>query len=293
MQRIKYIIIVCGVSLFMLCLPMCHASDAHLSDYSELTDVQPDPRDITAGEVLVMAKDVLTKGFGYSEEILAQYVVTARFLYSPDFMHGHEPVWYIRFTPEKGSDEAHQVLYTYRGELIGAARAGEEIVQPYYERYYPWTREDTINAEGLGFYEWTLEEKAAFSSKWVPIVNEYCARNYYFTGSGHPMYDATRYVYGLPTDEDVPLSEAIHIAKEAALANGATEYMLQRRVITFYFDITDASCPLWKIWIHGNTSDEPYGSYVDDGMINCVVIIDAKTGTILSITDEVPATGYY
>ena len=126
-------------------------------------------------------------------------------------------------------------------------------------------------------------------------MRQYCADNRYYTGKEDFVYDATRYVYGLPGEDDLSQSEAMAIATEAAMEYGATANMMERRTRTaaIYFDITDPDTPLWKFWFrvaYGNNDMR----FQEDDLPDYFILVHARTGEILGVeTERSSPYGYF
>ncbi|MDR0199871.1 MAG: hypothetical protein LBI43_04760 [Streptococcaceae bacterium] len=149
------------------------------------------------------------------------------------------------------------------------------------------------------FLEATPEEKAAFSAKWKPLLDQWLAERpdiVRWLEQDTGIYTAiavTRHAYGVPSDKAIPLETAIQIAKDAYLNSGitgfsyltgeitrVTEEMIEERCsINSFYDITDEEQPLWKIHISYAAIYEPLQEDHADGYH---VIMNAITGQILN-----------
>lgn len=127
------------------------------------------------------------------------------------------------------------------------------------------------------FWYGSLAEKAALSQKWVPIAQKLEAEDPSFSTHYPFLYAFTRYRYGLPAGDDVPLDAALKAAKAAAIALGANEASYDARSVEVLFDVTDADHPIWKIIIY-----EPKAEFrfQEGAMLRFRVEIHAKTGEI-------------
>ena len=123
---------------------------------------------------------------------------------------------------------------------------------------------DFYNSAGKYYYAWTLEEKAAFSAAWVPIVAEYKARNPYLNEEGSGIWEWTRNINGLPDDRAISQNQAVDIAL-GAIEKQFGEKLCNKDIYVFYF-ITNPVKPEWRI-----------------ASASKFVTIDAYSGKILSI----------
>lgn len=146
------------------------------------------------------------------------------------------------------------------------------------------------------FWNWTAEEKAAWSQTAYPIARQYYA--------GHPEFvqylrdveagkyaqnewptlcTVTQYLYGVPDEASISQDQAFAIARECALSQGVRQSDIdENKLHQFYYDVTDPERPLWKIHVflifgdgdlaHQGDGTDPWG---------CFVVIDAHTGEIL------------
>ena len=148
----------------------------------------------------------------------------------------------------------------------------------------------------------TVEEKAAFSAKWKPIVDQWLAAHpdtaeWLKQDTGiYPAILCTRHLYGVPSEKAIPEEAAIEIAKKAYLDSGVTgisfvsyapgkvtrvtEDMIRERCsIHSFYDITDEGSPLWKIYFSYKEYENPLEEDHKDGYF---VIIDAFSGQVLN-----------
>lgn len=136
----------------------------------------------------------------------------------------------------------------------------------------------------------SVEEQAAFSEKWKPIVDDYIKSHpgfeAYFSSAPDfcTEYVITRHAYGRPTDESIPEAKALAIAKKAYLQagiHGVTAEMIEERCACFtLFDVTDASAPVWKVSIafdtYGEASRRP-----EEHKDGYFVVMDAASGAVI------------
>lgn len=131
----------------------------------------------------------------------------------------------------------------------------------------------------MGFWNMSIEEKAQFSEKWIPLVNAYLARHPYAPQPNNLFYYATRCVYGIPAKDDIQQEDAIHLARQATVTLGASLDTLERRPVECLFDITDPQNPLWKIVVMSAKVNR--NEYVtNQNWARYRVVINAKTGIV-------------
>lgn len=218
----------------------------------------------------------LTEVIGLSAEEAKSFEARAQFIYDDRFNSGWEPVWYVELN-EASSEDIYVVLVSYDGKHIGYATPGGDFTNSEKYREPISSGDDLINQDGIYFYGWSLEEKAEFSRKWIPIVEKYMEAHPYFTGAGgEPFFKATRYKYGLPGNEDITQEYAHDIAKQALIKLGATWEMIERRSqnTDVYFDVSAPQRPLWRFWFGSGIGN----SYFEDDYRQFAVRIDARSG---------------
>ncbi len=135
------------------------------------------------------------------------------------------------------------------------------------------------------FSSWSLEEKAAFSDRFFSQMPEYMEEYPNYRGV---YYYATRCSYGLPDEDSIDQERAEKVARNAVLSIGADEEYLVRAGTRFFFDVTAAEQPLWKVYFSTLFSENTrYGD-----SIGYFVIIDAQTGTVIDKYEHVENTKY-
>ncbi|MEG0125098.1 MAG: hypothetical protein RR816_03350, partial [Clostridia bacterium] len=131
------------------------------------------------------------------------------------------------------------------------------------------------------------EERAQFSQKWIPLVDAYLAQNPYAPYPDDLFYEATRCVYGLPSENDITQENAILVSKQATIALGANVDTLDQRSAECLFDITDPQQPLWKIVV--GSADVSKAEYVtDQNWMRYRVVINARTGDVVEAWEILP-----
>ena len=135
------------------------------------------------------------------------------------------------------------------------------------------------NEKGEYFYHWSLEEKAAYSRKNKPLIDQFLLENpeyaemlqkRYDNGeSGFPVYyETTRHAYGLPDEKSISQEKARELGYQAILdrLNAPKEKLDQAWAVNVYYDVTDPEKPLWKFFFNTTTDetgpDEAWGYFV-------------------------------
>ena len=225
-----------AVQALSTCILPADATPAVLHEY----DVKPE-------YAMMNARSFLTEVVDLSAEAAERYDVRGAFIYSEQFNNGQEPVWMM--TVSLDGTPVYKVLAAYNGQHIDGAPVGKEFT--YVQRSGRVLGGDPsllINDQGEYFYQWTLEEKAAFSMRWVPLVHDFAEQNPYFTGECNNIWAWTRRVYGLPGTDDITQDHALRIALEQVRKMGASQEemeLLANQLV--FFDISNPDQPLWLI----------------------------------------------
>ena len=251
-------------------------------DDNELTGVTyatPGAYDISEQEAIRQAKSGLTE-IGDYETRMDRLTEKAYFLYGERYNNGDEPVWLIYFYQDEVLKQ--KTLLAYDGTYIDTVPADKQ--------FEITSRSD----EGLGedfyklnFTRMTLQQKADFTKTWQPKVNEYLKDHPYFANRNDLFYLATRHTYGLPKEDELSQEEATEIARQAIIAEGANPSTIEKRPISYTFDITTADQPLWKLLIYPAELADKKDFLRDDNRFSYQVVIDAKDGTIMGTCDNV------
>ena len=168
----------------------------------------------------------------------------AAFLYHKDFNLGKEPVWFVTSWYE--GKMVWKTLLAYNGDLIdttSAEKAFDRVRHSYIDsglRLY--------DLDGKDFNFMTLEEKAAFSQTWNPIIDAYILENPYYPNYNTGFYQATRNVFGVPNEQHLQQEAALKIAQSAILDLGADPDTLEKREVRYSFVVTDAENPYWVLY---------------------------------------------
>lgn len=245
-------------------------------DDDELTNTTfavPGQHDISEQEAIEVAKRNLFE-IGNYEKRMDRLTAKAYFLYGDRYNHGWEPVWLIYFYQDDVLQQ--KMLLGYDGSYIDTTLADKKLEQS--------SRRD----EGLGvrfgdlnFHMMTLEEKAAFSQKWIPIVEDYIQTHPYYPNQNDLLYQATRHTYGVPGNDDLSQEDAKQIAERAIVTLGANTETISKRSYSYTFDVTNPSAPLWKIFVYGAQLDDISELSKEGNHNRFCVIIDSNTGEII------------
>ncbi len=236
--------------------------------------VQPGEYDLSYEEIERIAWDSIRE-IGDFETRMQRMTLDAVFLYDERYNDGCEPVWLVSFK-ENGA-QVYRMLFGYDGAYIDGAFEGCE-----FERT---ARDDwEIDAKfDLDFAYYTVEEKAAFTQKWKPLVDAYCQSHPYYPNYNSFWYKATRQVYGVPGDGDISQEEATRIAKEALMEEGLREETMDDRRIAYTFDVTDPEQPIWKLMLYPVPFEARDDASPVSDHYSYQVIIDGETGSVLHI----------
>ena len=230
-------------------------------------------QDITIEQAVAEACSALTEVKDVSQQALNAMDVTTKYIYCSFYCNGKEPVWIVSWS--SCGEVKWNVLLGYDGSFIDAQTAGklfDKVQRNYISLTDMWNEQcnelgmskDFYNSAGKYYYAWTLEEKAAFSAAWVPIVAEYKARNPYLNEEGSGIWEWTRNINGLPDDRAISQNQAGDIAL-GAIEKQFGEKLCNKDIYVFYF-ITNPVKPEWRI-----------------ASASKFVTIDAYSGKILSI----------
>lgn len=241
------------------------AKEAKVSSNCASTDVAIDEAKSALGEIM---------NIPYTS--LDTMEVTAKFIYCDLYCNGEEPVWLITWSDH--GEVKWNVLLGFDGSYIDAEPAGKlfDCVNRQYETLADiWRKrcselgmtEHFMNSKGEYYYAWSLEEKAAFSTVWVPIVNEYALNHPYFEGAGSGVWEWTRNVNGMPDSKAITQDDAVGIALMAIKERLGDE--LNADDVNVFYIVTNPEQPEWRI-----------------ASATRFVIIDAYTGEVKSVENN-------
>jgi len=145
-----------------------------------------------------------------------------------------------------------------------------------------------FNEAGKYFYDWSLEDKAAYSQRMKPLMDAFLQENPDYAellqkryeeeqADGPGYYNTTRHAYGLPDEKSISREKAQEMARNAVLEKLEAEekYLDGAGKINVYYDVTDPEKPLWKFFF--NTIN--LAVYPEDAW-GYMVYLDAYTGEI-------------
>lgn len=228
---------------------------------------------VSTDTAITEARSALGEILNVSYVDLDSMEVTAKFISSELYCNGKEPVWMITWS-DHGKIKWN-VLLGYDGSYIDAEPAGKlfDCVLRQHETLADIWRdrcdelgmtEQFMNSKGDYYFAWTLEEKADFSTVWIPIANEYALNHPYFNGDGSGIWEWTRNRNGLPDDKAITQEHAVDIAL-AAIKEQLGNELNEHDVYVFYI-VTNPNQPEWRI-----------------ASATRFVIIDAYSGEVKSV----------
>lgn len=253
---------------------LCHASAE-----SPWRPVEPQPDLEEKIEIIELAVGDLTEIMELSHGEAHLLDPTAEFGYCDDYLNGEEPVWLVTF---RDADQTvqYRVLKGSLGETISNARGNEPfqnadqknttdppMLREVGEDVFPQAK-DLYNDEGVYFYRWSIEEKAAFSQQWIPFMYSYIQQNPNDPDIEYNLiYQWTRRTWGVPDENALSEEAAFDRAQDAIKALGkeigSTDYRAS------FYDVTDPEHPQWRFY---------FG-------LRYAVILDAYTGEVLFLRD--------
>lgn len=233
--------------------------------------------DATEAEALEAARAALVAKAGLIQGEADAYAARAEFVYSVWYNWGEEPVWLVTFSVNGAP--IYKVLLGYDASYIDWAPAGQQFSQLFRPGDDLGDYTQLNNAQGVDFFNWTLEEKAAFSAKWRPLADAYKAEHPYFTGARNNFWLWTRRIFGLPSETDLRQEEALRIAKEHLTLYGETDETLNAiDNVQYFFDVTEADRPQWRLCIQWNAD---FANHNMERERQYYIKIDAVTGEVL------------
>lgn len=241
--------------------------------------VQPGEHDVSEQTAIQLAQNMIREISGY-EKRMDKLEYKAAFLYHDRFNAGAEPVWLVDVFED--SALLQRVLLGYDGSYINTV-AGNKM----FERTERYFEDFAIDIRTLNFAAMSIEEKAAFTTQWKSVVDEYVKDNPYYAGRNTLMYQATRTVFGMPESNAMTKEKAVELAKEAAMNLGANKQNLDFSSIGYSYDVTDAGQPKWALVLRPQpqiNSPEDLGK--EDVRI-FVIVLDAYSGEVLHASDSI------
>ena len=240
-------------------------------DYNNANYADEQNPNISKTQVVEICNALLlgTDDLPYETEKLT---VEANFIMHEDFNNGNEPVW-LCYVKHNGTI-VKKILLAYNGDYIDMVKPEQE-----FSRVKHQTSLLQIHFGDFNFHNMSLEEKAAFSAEWNPVVEAYIAENPYYPNYNTLLYRATRNVFGLPGEDHLTQAQALDIAISEIRALGANEATLDMREVRYSFVVTDPEHPYWVIYFYPPYTEEGY----DVGEIDTYrVKICAISGEVIS-----------
>lgn len=234
----------------------------------------PAASDIDQETVIALARDALTDAYSLPEGYLDDFAADAMF-HAPTWevagIQSGETIWTVEFTRmihEDGRDN-HYVLIAEldrQGNVLGHIRNNPLSLTVEFDR---------LSAERGPWFQWSMEDQAAFSKVLPGMVAERQAAG---EEVDNYMLALSRIRFGLPGEGDMTGEEAtqavIGYVKEHY---GATDKGLEKLQPYVSFDITDSENPIWRVKLLPFLV-ESYEHYESTGY---VVHIDARTGDVI------------
>lgn len=296
MKRLLTLVMIALLVGALAVTPLCAAAES-----VETAQTNESTTHITEVEMLESFDWYLSEVLSFSQAERQKASIDAAFLENEQIWQvkvaihaediGAETADLMAFYPDAYDPNADTyTLYVYF--LPDGSPLGVESLMSYVVRtLIPSTAYPGNGTEGSDYQRFlvaSVEEKAAFTEKWKPVVDAWLTEHpeavaWLETDSG--IYDdivCTRNVYGVPSTDSIPQEEAIQLAKEAYLHSGiagVTDEMIQERCTVYsFYDISAPTLPLWKIEISYSAVEQPVQEEPKGGYR---VIMDALTGQVL------------
>lgn len=264
-----------AVTMFSMILSLCCCLTA-LAE--EVVDNNELPSITHKYEAIALCVNDLTEHEDWSSSEAYLSLTNCEYGLYEKYLDGTEPVWVITFTDRLTGDRLYFVLGS-EAEWIAKIEEDEVLLNKDEANYV--SRAETSNEKALPelydyhnsngdyFYNWTISEKAEFSTKWRQYVDDMV-----LSGQlerewvvGEKYYQWTRRMYGVPSASEIAEDEALARAFDAL--HKLDKAVNHKENYISFFDITDYHSPQWRFYI-----DYQYA-----------VIIHAKTGEILFLRD--------
>lgn len=257
-----------------------------------LAEAQPavqTPFDASQEQVIAEIRAAIRESGCLGEVESQSLKIDPHFIYHDRFCYGKEPVWLVYIYNEDAL--IGQALCGYDGNLIAIEPAGVDFTRTVRNGY-----EDDISVEFniIDFWHYSIDERAAFSEKWIPLVRDAITNDPYFAARNPSLIYATQHVYGRPQPEHLSIEESSEIAKQAAISLGADAATFESRNIETLFDITDPNEPLWKMLIWKAQTNTTAESRAGDAL-RFRIVINASSGAIVEqyiITSDMDSDDY-
>lgn len=287
----KYVI---SLLLFVCLLcQICVAEEAteypvELSILSEAAIADPASSALTK-EAAIAKGRLHLKEIGYFEYYMDSIQTEAFLIYHDRFIDGDEPVWLLLFY--RNNMLIHKMLLNSDGRFLDSVPAYFEFDKiekiETYDQHSQFSDEIlAANLVDLDFWNMSVEEKAAFSEKWNPIVDEYATLHPDLVDTKGLMYQATRHVYGIPEEGDMSQEKATEIAMQYLLTKGVSIETFPNRRIVYTYDVTDPDNPVWKLLVYHVAFDKITDPCHEFDSISYQVFINANSGEVIYSVDN-------
>ncbi|MEG1360861.1 MAG: hypothetical protein RSE23_14475, partial [Clostridia bacterium] len=234
--------------------------------YVEPTDA------IDEQKAAAIARSAIAKDYGVDESVLDRYSHIVSFQI-PEFAEAgdKQPYWYVAFTapdnlPRESRlfNDIELFIHPQTGKLLQSVEEIRKIYANTPRRptndLYQAVDAYYARAKEMGHYsfrEWPLPLRAEYSKEIVPWVKAILE-----SGDLSPLMNCgnldislvaqSTYMYGVAQEDAITREEAFASAKTALEdAYGLTpDIISQYEKVDCYYDITDASTPLWKFFLN-------------------------------------------
>lgn len=271
--------------LLLYSAPLSPAYPPELGDIlAEAKQAVPGKYDKSAEEIKEIALKSIRE-IGDFENRMQSLEIDAHFIYHERFQYGDEPVWLVFFM--ENGEPVYKMLFNYEGEYMDGVPTGAEFERTLLRDA---ALEENFDPD---FRYYTVEEKAEFSRTVKPIVDAYIETHPYYPNHQTLLYQATRRVYGVPGEGDIPQAEALRRAKEQILLMGARKETIESRRAVYTFDVTEPDKPVWKVMIFHVSYDVMEKDAPLGDRLTYQVNMDAKTGEVLERYDNTQEGGAF
>ena len=219
---------------------------------------------ISEEEVIAIARAEVAKGFEIEASVLDDYGCSITLKPNQD-----HPYWEVCFEEPDGIAQSDRI-FNYSMDRITTFETylypNGKIILPVREAmaawmglasssYNPLDEEMTAFAQKAtgGFVNWPLEVRAEYSETIRPKVRAILESGDLtdLMAAGHPNVQwlaQSTFIYGVPDEKSISQEEALALAKAAITKSYGVspDFVEQYESIHVYYDITDASVPLWK-----------------------------------------------
>lgn len=248
------------------------------------TLIVPTKDDLSEQDAITIARATIQEAYGFDDAYMSSLHPVAN-LYTTDERPDYTR-WNIQFKKyREGSSSYVEKVYSAvvdeNGEVIADPDVAIEHPKDSAARSNAWARQQDERPEyvlkfieyqvnfgnGMPFWWWIYDVKAAFSAEVGPVVANLESVNF-------EVAEATFYTYGIPAENEIQYEDALVIGRKVL----AEEYGLTDKQIRAHsdlleaYDVSDPDKPMWKfVFIN---PDDFYG-------IRYRVLINGRTGEII------------